>query len=64
MEIASINRRFETVGELTKWLEDRSSEAENIEEFYNWLDEYFNEGNTITVQGEEYDYWACYELTL
>lgn len=30
--------------------------------FSDWLNEFFDNGNTITVHGEEYDFWACWEL--
>ena len=32
------------------------------EEFHKWLFEFFENGNTITVMGEEIDYQYCIEL--
>ncbi len=57
-----VNYRFSTIGDLRRWLEKRMWDFEGPEEFYEWLSNYFDEGNTMTVRGEEYDYWACWEL--
>lgn len=57
-----MNLSFNTIGELRRWLENKNFDAESPEAFCDWLHKYFDEGNTITVHGEEYDYWACWEL--
>ena len=57
-----VNYRFSTKGELRRWLEKKRWDCDSPEEFYNWLCDFFDEGNSVTVLGEEYDYWACWEL--
>lgn len=56
------NLSFNTVSQLREWLEKKNYECESGESFSNWLTEYFNNGNTVTVHGEDYDFWACWEL--
>lgn len=59
----SVNRTFTSVSELRRWLENKNFECGSPEAFSEWLYNYFEvEGNTITVHGEEYDRWACWEL--
>lgn len=58
----SLNLTFSSISELTRWLEKKNFEAGSGEDFCKWLHNYFEEGNTITVHGEEFDYWACWEL--
>lgn len=57
-----LNLTFNTIGELRRWLENKNFDSGSGEAFCEWLTEYFDAGNTITVHGEEYDYWACWEL--
>ncbi len=57
-----VNSNFNTIGELRRWLEKKNFESGDPETFNNWLSNFFNEGNTVTVHGEEYDYWMCWEL--
>lgn len=53
---------FTSVSVLQKWLVNKNNECESAEEFSSWLQNYFDEGNEISVRGEKYDYWACMEL--
>ena len=57
-----LNRVFNSVSALRTWLENKNFESGSPENFNEWLQNYFDEGNTITVHGEEYDFWACWEL--
>lgn len=57
-----INRDFSSVADLRRWLERQNDGADSPEAYDEWLQSYFDDGNTITVRGEEYDYWACWEL--
>lgn len=56
------NISFATVGELRRWLEKKNFESDGPEAFSEWLNNFFEKGNTITVCDEEYDFWACWEL--
>lgn len=58
----NINRQFSTVSDLRCWLKRQSDACGSPEAYDEWLQNYFDEGNTITVRGEEYDYWSCWEL--
>lgn len=55
-------RTFTSVSTLRRWLENKNQECGNGEAFSEWLQNYFDEGNEISVHGEQYDFWACYEL--
>lgn len=57
-----LNLSFNTIGELRRWLESKNFVAGSPETFCDWLSDFFDEGNTIAVHGEEYDYWSCLEL--
>lgn len=57
-----ICRTFTSVSILKKWLEQKNFESGSPEAFCKWLQEYFDSGNEISVHGEKYDYWACWEL--
>lgn len=57
-----MNLSFNTIGELRRWLEHKNFGSGSGEAFCDWLSNFFDEGNTITVHGEEYDYWSCWEL--
>ena len=52
----------ESVISLRRWLERRMDECGSPEAFSEWLTNYFEEGNEISVHGEQYDFWACWEL--
>lgn len=58
----SIEYQFSHVSDLRYWLERKADECGDPESYDEWLRDFFDEGNTITVHGEEYDYWACWEL--
>lgn len=55
-------RTFTSVSVLRKWLESKMQECGNPEAFSEWLTSYFENGNEISVHGEHYDFWACWEL--
>ena len=57
-----LNLTFANVSRLKDWLKETMFDSMNPEDFYEWLQNFFDEGNTVTVHGEEYDYWACWEL--
>ena len=54
--------QFSSVSELRRWLERKSDACGDPESYDEWLRGFFDEGHTITVHGEEYDYWGCWEL--
>lgn len=58
----TIELNFTSVSSLTRWLEKEKFRRESDEGFYNWLQSFFVEGNTVMVNGEKYDYWSCWEL--
>lgn len=56
------NMQFNSISQLREWLEKKNYECESGEAFSDWLNEFFDNGNTVEVHGEEYDFWACWEL--
>ena len=57
-----LNFKFISVAELKRWLEAKNRNFNSAEEYDEWLQEFFDNGNTISVRNERYDYWACWEL--
>ena len=57
-----ICRTFTSVSSLRKWIENKTQECGSPEAFVEWLDKYFEDGNEISVHGEQYDYMDCLEL--
>lgn len=57
-----ICRTFTSVSSLRRWLENKNYECGSPEAFSEWLTNYFEEGNEISVHGEQYDFWSCWEL--
>ena len=57
-----LNMEFASVRALRDWLDKKRCECEGPEEYDAWLQDFFDRGNTVSVRGEEYDYWACWEL--
>ena len=57
-----ICRTFTSVSTLRRWIETKRQECESGEAFSEWLQNYFEDGNEISVHGEHYDFWDCYEL--
>lgn len=53
---------FRSVSELRRWLDKKNYESGSPEAYDEWLQDFFENGNTISVRGEEYDYLACLEL--
>ena len=43
-------------------LKEKNYEYGSPEAFSEWLERYFDEGNEISVHGEQYDFWSCLEL--
>lgn len=58
----NINLQFTSVSDLRYWLKRKADECGDPESYNDWLSGYFDEGNSITAHGEEYDYWSCWEL--
>ena len=58
----NINLQFTSVFSLRDWLKRKADECGNPEAYDEWLHSFFHDGSTITVHGEEYDYWSCWEL--
>lgn len=57
-----LNMQFFSVQALRDWLNKKRRDCESPEEYDKWLQAFFDEGNTVTVRGEEYDAWDCREL--
>ena len=57
-----ICRTFTSVSVLREWLKNKSYECGSSEAFSEWLTNYFENGNEISVHGEHYDFWDCFEL--
>jgi len=53
---------FKSVSELRRWLEQKNFNSGSPEAFSEWLENLFDDGSTITVHGEEWDYLSCLEL--
>lgn len=62
MIIKGIEKTFSSKASLEKWLDDKNFECGSPEAFSEWLENYFNNGNTISVHGELYDYLSCMEI--
>lgn len=60
--MALLNMDFTSVRALRNWLDMNRSQCDSPEEYDEWLQQFFEDGNTVTVHGEEFDYWACWEL--
>ena len=58
----NINLQFISVSDLRYWLKHKADECGDPESYNDWLSSFFDEGNSISVHGEEYDYWSCWEL--
>lgn len=57
-----IDLNFNNRRDLERWLERKNFESGSPEAFNAWLQEFFDDGNIISVQDDEYDYLACLEL--
>lgn len=57
-----VNRSFSSVSALRQYLDNRRYDCGSPEAYDEWLQNFFDSGNTFSVHGEEYDYWACWEL--
>ena len=53
---------FSSVRDLRDWLKKKNYESGSPEKYIEWLQGFFEEGNSVFVRYEEYDYWACLEL--
>ena len=54
--------KFSSTAELRLWLQRKSDECGSPEAYDEWLQALFDDGNTVNVNGEEYDYWTCWEV--
>ena len=59
---SGICRTFVNVAALRDWLKRKNCDSGSPEAFSEWLERYFDEGNEISVHGEQYDFWSCLEL--
>ncbi len=57
-----VDLNFTSVSSLRKWLERKREEKGSPEAYDDWLQEFFDEGNSMSVLDQDYDYWACWEL--
>lgn len=53
---------FTSVSTLRRWLEDKNFECGSSEAFTEWLENFFDNDNEISVHGEHYSYLDCLEL--
>ena len=60
--VNSIIRTFKCEESLIEWLEDRNWDCGSAEAFCEWLNDFFQNGNKIEVQGNLYTYLDCIEL--
>ena len=56
------NITFKSVRELTDWLNMHRKNCSSPEEYDAWLQSIFENGDTVSVRDEEYDYAALQEL--
>lgn len=59
--VKGIETTFKTVYDLQNWLKEKNFLSESAEDYDEWLQGYCRD-NTIIVDGEEWDYWDCWEL--
>ena len=57
-----VERQFTSESALRDWLEERRWEAGSPEAYDEWLQSYFDDSSSISVNNMPYDYWACWEL--
>ena len=57
-----VETQFTSESSLRDWLKRKIDEAGSPEAYDEWLQSYFDQGNSVFVNGREYDYWACWEL--
>ena len=58
----TIDFTFSSVSALKEWLKNKRFETGNPEAFDEWIFNLFENGNTISVNGYDYDYFSCLEL--
>jgi hypothetical protein len=56
------NYTFSSVRALREWLDEKRWNAGSPEAYDEWLQSLFESGDTVSVDGDEYDYLACVEL--
>jgi len=57
-----IEKDFRNNHRLREWLDTKSWEHETEEEFYEWLEKFFEEGNRVSVKGAACDLQDCIDL--
>ncbi|MBE6099792.1 MAG: hypothetical protein II778_01700 [Anaerovibrio sp.] len=57
-----IEKDFRNNHRLREWLETMSWEHETEEQFYEWLEKFFEEGNRVSVKGAACDVQDCIDL--
>lgn len=57
-----VDLSFTSRHELERWLERKNYESGSPKAFDEWLQDFFDGDNSISVRDEEWDYMACREL--
>lgn len=60
--MALLHLTFTSRNEFIDWLRAKLTEAHSTVEFMEWLSDFFDQGNTITVCGREYTFMDCYDM--
>lgn len=61
-EMNKLEFNFSSIKDLQEWLERKNWNSESPEAFDKWLQGFFDNGNEISVNDKNYDYWDCWEL--
>ena len=54
-----LHMEFSSKRELRNWLDMNRQQCDNEEEFLEWLEQFFEDGNTVAVNGETWDLDDC-----
>ena len=57
-----IEKSFTSNHRLREWLESKSWEFGSTEMFYVWLEQFFEDGNRVSVKGAACDYHDCIDV--
>lgn len=60
--MALLHLTFTSRNEFIDWLRAKLTEAHSTVEFMEWLSDFFDQGNTVTVCGREYTFMDCYDM--
>ncbi len=62
LEELTVDRKFASESKLIQWLEYHQGQYESPEEYDSWLQTFFDEGNSISINGNPCTYLDCCEL--